>query len=315
MKSIGGYFGLELGVGNEYHPDAIRLNTARNAFEYILLTRNYKKVYMPFYTCDVLWQPLTKLGISFEYYHIDEYFEPVFDFSLIGEEEGFLYTNYFGLKDAFIHHLAQNTPNLIIDNAQGFYALPVPGADTFYSPRKFFGVSDGAYLFTKPMEGTFGQDVSYDRISHLVRRLDRSAEEGYALFVENDKALDNQPILGMSNFTRSVLGSLDYSSAAERRKENFSRLHAALGSVNRLPLDWNGETVPMVYPFLTENGTALRKKLITNRIYTALYWPNVLATAPAESFEYELAAGVVHLPADQRYGEDDMQFILENVLK
>jgi hypothetical protein len=33
--SIGGYFELELSRGEEYHSDAIRLNTGRNAFEYI----------------------------------------------------------------------------------------------------------------------------------------------------------------------------------------------------------------------------------------------------------------------------------------
>ena len=32
--SIGGYFELELPQGEEYHKNAIRLNTGRNAFEY-----------------------------------------------------------------------------------------------------------------------------------------------------------------------------------------------------------------------------------------------------------------------------------------
>ena len=34
--AIGGYFELELRNGAYYHKDAIRLNTARNCFEYIL---------------------------------------------------------------------------------------------------------------------------------------------------------------------------------------------------------------------------------------------------------------------------------------
>ena len=36
MEAIGGYFELELQQGEEYHKDALRLNTARNCFEYIL---------------------------------------------------------------------------------------------------------------------------------------------------------------------------------------------------------------------------------------------------------------------------------------
>ena len=34
-KAIGGYFELELRNGAHYHKDAIRLNTARNCFEYV----------------------------------------------------------------------------------------------------------------------------------------------------------------------------------------------------------------------------------------------------------------------------------------
>lgn len=54
MKPIGGYFELELRQGEHYHKDAIRLNSARNCFEYILLARKYKKVFLPYYTCEVL---------------------------------------------------------------------------------------------------------------------------------------------------------------------------------------------------------------------------------------------------------------------
>ena len=46
--AIGGYFELELRSGERYHKDALCLNTARNCFEYILLARKYKKVYIPY---------------------------------------------------------------------------------------------------------------------------------------------------------------------------------------------------------------------------------------------------------------------------
>ena len=72
MEAIGGYFELELHKGEEYHKDAISLNTARNCFEYILLARNYKKVYIPYYTCEVMLQPLEKHHISYEYYSIND---------------------------------------------------------------------------------------------------------------------------------------------------------------------------------------------------------------------------------------------------
>ena len=116
MNSLGGYFGMELRKGNEYHKNAIRLNTARNALELILKNRKLKKVYIPYYTCDVILEPLHKLNLEYEFYSINKNFEPVFNYDAIKANEGFLYTNYFGLKDTFIASLTGIYKNLIIDN-------------------------------------------------------------------------------------------------------------------------------------------------------------------------------------------------------
>ena len=70
--AIGGYFGLELRKGEHYHKDALRLNSARNCFEYVLLARQYKRVYVPYFTCEVMLEPLHKLGIEYTFYHINE---------------------------------------------------------------------------------------------------------------------------------------------------------------------------------------------------------------------------------------------------
>ena len=97
MDAIGGYFELELRKGEHYHKNALRLNTARNCFEYILLARKYKKVYIPYYTCEVMLQPLHKYHIGYEFYSIDMNLEPQ-DLISLNDNEAFLYTNYFGLK-------------------------------------------------------------------------------------------------------------------------------------------------------------------------------------------------------------------------
>lgn len=146
MHSIGGYFELELRKGEHYHPQALRLNTARNCFEYILRAREYKKVYIPYYTCEVMLEPVSKLGIEHEFYHINEHLEPKETLKL-KVDEAFLYTNYFGLKQKCVEKLAGiYGKQLIVDNAQAFYAPRLNEIDTFYSPRKFFGVPDGGYL-------------------------------------------------------------------------------------------------------------------------------------------------------------------------
>ena len=97
IDAIGGYFGLELRSGEHYHKNAIRLNTARNCFEYVLRARGYRKVYIPYYTCDVMLEPLKKLHVEYEFYPIDINLEPKNDI-VLNEGEAFLYTNYYGLK-------------------------------------------------------------------------------------------------------------------------------------------------------------------------------------------------------------------------
>jgi len=315
MKSIGGYFDLELSSLGEYYPKAIALNTARNAFEYILKVRHYKKVYIPYYTCDVMLEPIKKLKVDYEFYHINQNLEPVFDFNKISSDEGFLYTNYFGLKAMFINELAKKVSNLIIDNAQSFFSEPINYVDTFYSPRKFFGVSDGAYLFcNKQLNEEFEQDLSYNRMSHLLIRSDINAEVGYEEFCNNDSGLINQPIKKMSNLTHKILETIDYKFVKLKRIQNFEYLHKFLKDRNFLKFEKSNTQVPLVYPFWTKKSK-LKKRLIENKVYCATYWPNVLTWCEQDSLEVQLTNELVHLPIDQRYSELEMNKIIKLIIE
>lgn len=69
MKPIGGFFELELSFkGTGIHQHSILLNTGRNALEYILKAKRYQKLYLPYYTCDVLLEPLQRLKVEYEFY-------------------------------------------------------------------------------------------------------------------------------------------------------------------------------------------------------------------------------------------------------
>ncbi len=314
-KSIGGYFELELSnVSKEFHTDAICLNTARNALEYILKAKKIKKIFLPYFTCDVLIQPLHKLKLPFQFYSINENLEPIFDFTELKDGDAFLYTNYFGLKDNYVKKLSLMCEQLIIDNAQAFYSMPFKKVPTFYSARKFFGVADGAYLYNvKKFEQPTEQDVSFERMKHLLIRKDVSAEAGYSFFSENDKSLQNQSIKRMSKLTQNILKTIDYELAANKRKDNFFYLHKALKSSNQFSLEIEEGSIPMVYPYWNKDKK-LKKVLLENKIYTASYWPNVLEWCDKNSLEYQLANEVIYLPIDQRYGVIDMNIIIEKIL-
>lgn len=315
MKAIGGYFELETRKGEHYHKNAIRLNTARNCFEYVLRARGYSKVYIPYYTCEVMLEPIQKLGLTYEFYHINENLEPAL-LPNLKSDETFLYTNYFGLKQNCVKMLASHFGNqLVVDNAQAFYAEPIESIDTFYSARKFFGLADGAYLYTdKPLQQEFEKDCSFDRMSHLLKRLDLGAEAGYQDFHKNDDDLIGQEIKNMSNLTNALLLGIDYLAAKKQRRENYIILDKALRASNQIHLELSEEDVPMVYPYLTSDE-ALKKYLISNKIFVATYWPNVFKRCSKADLEFHLAEEAVYIPLDQRYSIEDMNKIIVLIYK
>lgn len=313
MKEIGGYFELELQRGEHYHKNAIKLNTARNCFEYVLKSRGYNKIYIPYYTCDVLLQPLKRLGVEYQFYHIDENLEPA-EIPCLSKNEAFLYTNYYGLKRKCIDNLANiYKKQLIVDNAQVFYEKPIEGIDTFYSARKFFGVCDGAYLYTdKVLDDDFEQDISYLKMQYLMQRIDKGAESAYHLFRKNEDCLDDMPIKKMSKLTERILESIDYANIGKIRRKNYLYLQEYLHENNKLRIELSDDAIPMVYPYMTDD-VSLKNKMIENKIFVATYWPNVLRWSNTNSIEYDMAEKIVHIPIDQRYNIEDMLFIVDKI--
>ena len=310
MKEIGGYFGLELPKKEEYHQGSIKLNSGRNAFKYILIAQNISKVYLPHYICDTVLEPLKTLKVNFEFYTIDKNFEISQDIDL-KDTEKLYYVNYFGLKHKYITTLISTYgEQLIIDNTQAFFELPIPNIDTLYSVRKFFGVSDGSYLYTNSiLEEDLEQDATTDRVSHLIGRIDQTAAAYYSNYISSENSLTDQPIKTMSTFTETVLQSIDYKNIKLLREQNFLFLHSFLSKYNSLDIDISILNGPMVYPFAWKDPL-LRDELIKNKVYVATYWSEVLKRVPKESLEASFTQKMFPLPIDQRYNLEDMKRIV-----
>lgn len=316
MQAIGGYFELadyEVGKGFP-HQDGILLNTGRNALEYILrCIGDVKGIYLPYYTCEVVLEPLKKLHIPWFFYHINAKFEMVED---IHPKEGeyIIANNYFGIKDAYIQTLAETCGDqLIVDCAQALFAKPIPGIKTFYSTRKFVGVADGgvAYGVDGKYSLLYDEDDSTQHDSHLRIRKEQGAEAGFRDYQQNETKLDNHPIRLMCHNTWDILWHIDYDKVIARRKANFIYLHEALKDKNFLQLpEIDTFVCPMVYPFATWNNRDLRKELIDKKVFVAKYWPNIHQLDSYKT-EYDMATKVFPLPCDQRYGKEEMNRIIE----
>ena len=75
--AIGGYFELELSDRGHFpHEDGYCVNSGRNALELILRhIRDISRLWIPYYTCDVILEPVTKLGIQYSFYHVNQNLE------------------------------------------------------------------------------------------------------------------------------------------------------------------------------------------------------------------------------------------------
>lgn len=311
MKEIGGYFGMERFSGNEYHPGLTALNSGRNALLYLLKARKIKKIYIPFFLCDSVSLMCDSYGYEYEYYHITKDFLPIFD-KILQEGEYLYIVNFYGrIDNDKALELKKLYVNIILDNVQAFFQKPVSGIDTIYSCRKFFGVPDGSYLSTDVLLGEeLEQDVSKDRMTHILGRYELNASDYYSNFKENDYLFKQLPLKKMSALTHNLLRAIDYEAVKNRRNKNYAALEKMLGKVNIL--DYHFVDGAYAYPFYHPNGMEIKRKLAENKIYVATLWPNVLNFTGCQQ-EKDYTENILPLPVDQRYDESDMEHIVRTL--
>lgn len=311
-KEIGGFFELELNKYRQYHDSAIKLNSARYCLQYLFKAKKYKKIFIPYYICDSVLHPILKEKLEYEFYNINSKFEPIFN-QKIKKDECFLYANFFGINSQNVNNIVSKFKNIIIDNTQAFFEMPLNGIDTIYSPRKFFGVSDGGYLYTdKKININLEKDTSYERCNYMLKRIDLSANQSYNLFKENEQFINNHSMKKMSKITEAILSNIDYKKIKKIRNKNFIYLHQHLYKYNKLNINLKYLNGPMVYPLLIFNHE-LKESLINKKIYIPTYWKEVYHRVNIDSTEFKLVSNLIALPIDQRYDINDMKYILHNI--
>ena len=312
-KEIGGYIELDTYRGNMLHEGAVALNCGRNALAYLIKSHNIKSILLPYFLCSSVSNVCNKENIQIRYYSIGTDFLPI-DIRL-KDNEWLYIVNYYGqISNNQIETLQQKYYGLIVDNAQAYFQLPVDGVDTLYTCRKYFGVADGAFLYTDSLlNEKLEQYESFNRMNFLLGRFERTASEFYAEYSANNQFFANEPIKRMSKLTANLLHAIDYDFVKQRRTDNFAFLHEQFKDINKLNL-----IVPegaFMYPLYIENGAEIRKKLQAEKIYIPTLWPDVFDLCNENDSEYDMAKNILPLPVDQRYDLKDMSYITNEVVK
>lgn len=313
MKEIGGYIELDTYSLPMLHGDATALNCGRNCLAYLVHARGIRKIVLPYFLCGSVEGVCRREAVEVRHYHVGTDFRPP---ELGLEEDEWLYVvNYYGqLDNAVLSELMKKHKRVIVDNAQAYFQKPVEGVDTIYTCRKFFGVADGAFLYTDAVwEKELEQDESYGRMGFLLGRYERGADEFYPEYAANNEMFAGEPVKRMSKLTDNLLHGIEYGAVKQKRTENFLYLHQAFREVNKLKL-----SVPegaFMYPLYIEHGAEIREKLVAEKVYVPTLWPDVFAICKPSWREYGMAEDILPLPVDQRYGTEDMEDIVRQVFR
>ena len=318
-EEIGGYFQLEQFTGREYHEGLLRLNLGRTALLYMLKKMQIHTLYVPHFLCGSVLEACTTAGIRLVYYPVSRNFLPLCDHRPEQGECLYLVNFYGRLNEEQILEQKARYGEIILDNTHAFFQGPIASVPAIWSVRKYFGLADGAYVDPQDRwipqldaQGNLADlapDHSSGRMGHILGRYEGTASEYYKTMLENAHALEEEPPRQMSALTQNLLRAIDYEQVQKTREENYNYLQEQLGEENALPfVPIRG---PFTYPFYHRNGMEIRRKMAKEKVYIPTYWKNVLDDMNEGSIEYDLAANILPLPCDQRYGRRHMDRIIE----
>jgi hypothetical protein len=312
------------------HSDSTTLINARSAFHVLARTLRPDTVWLPSFLCDSVCTGFRSAGCRLDFFPVDHCLRcsaPSW-IDRVNPGDLVLRIHYFGfLNTDPIYASACRSGAVLVDDAA--QALLTDGvgegaAAVVYSPRKFVGTPDGAFLLrARPDAASFPQllpppsDWWRQAFSAVQRRRDFDLglpdATWFARFQEAEKSA---PVgaYAMSELSRRLLeAEFDYAAIAATRRRNFLHLAQRLGNFSlfhTLP----AEVVPLGFPVILENREEVRRILFREQIFPPVHWP-VPAEVPVNFGAGRwLADRIMTLPCDQRYREVDMEAIIGSFL-
>lgn len=311
--TIGGFFPLELpsSCGPLPPRNAVLLQSGRACLRAALEAKGSARMVAPFYICDAALSPARALGMSVEFYGIDQSFKPILP--ALRDDDAVLLVDYFGLCSHHVEDCLHLGSRLVIDQTQALFATGPQGVTRFTSARKWFGVPDGGFLWGADVVAV-GRPVPLEHVPvHLVERRWGNGQLAYRAYqqAESEFSCEANPI---SEATISLLHGVNPDLISDVRRSNFDLLSAQLGEYNRLDFSLPNGVVPFCYPLLPAKAVS-RRELAALGIFVPTFWQDCLTREDKRfQWELELSRSLLPLPIDHRYGREEMTRIAETLL-
>lgn len=307
----------------------------RSAIRNIPIKKN-KKILMPEFICESVTNCFDSSMI--EFYKIDDHFNIDIDDLMckLNDTVGCIYiAHYFGyLQKAetsdVIKENAKRYEIIIIEDATQslFSKHELIGDYAIASIRKWLPTPMGAVLYTRrggdlPICGN-NINVNNEKAYGMILK-DMFLKTGYdtntkyrEIFISTEQKIDEEhQIRCLSDFSKFLISCENVSNLCIKRKRNVERLEQGLKCLGIQAIrKFEINEVPFVYPLRVIKGRdEFRKYLTNNRIYCAVHWPFDGVMPQMRKNGLYNAQTIISLPVDQRYGNEEIDYMLDKISK
>lgn len=327
--------------------DEVILSTGRGAEGFVLDTieRRQPKIrkiaLVPPFTCEVVIEPFVKRGYKIAAYPINptlDIDENRFREILISSgAQVVLVHRYFGFDtlkgfEKIASEFVEQGVIFIEDRTQCLYSdfsgLPVDY--TIGSLRKWAALPDGGFAVCR--EGVFEDkpanydkelenkklEASYLKYKYLYESKGEK-KEFLKSFKEAEEILDaEEKYFRISQAGIEIQCSLNIEELKRKRRKNYEKLYENIRNhmnYRILTPQLNEKDVPLYLSILSEKRNELQIKMREQNIYAPIVWPKPSFMPQICKEAQEIYDTVLCFPIDQRYDEEDIERIAENLRK
>lgn len=296
-----------------------------------------KRVLLPAYTCQTVIDPFLQEGWEIEYYNINCQLRIDAD-DLISKFNSFnpaicVAHPYYG-ADLNVEELDSlsiiKSKNCVLveDLTQCVFSEQRSQIFDYYtgSYRKWFAIPDGSFLIGNiTIDNELEENVQFVQpMSDAMYLRGVFLHTGDVNIKEVSRRIGNiaiRQISGeivphrISDFSISLLSNIDIEETKKKRYENYQYLYKSLeGNGGCRPVERGLEEVtcaPLFFPVYVNDRASFQKKLAQQEVFAPVLWPVHTDSVLINDQIKKIYDNILMLPIDQRYGEEDMQRMID----
>ncbi len=299
-------------------------------------TDQKRVAYLPAFTCETVMDGYVKAGYRIVCYDLDPQLNPLYDPAMLEEISIFHLCGYFGFNtfdEVFAQQCANRGIAVLLDATHSVFSKGgIPDCVTYVASsfRKWFGVTCGGIAIKRG--GQFLLQPEEIHQSHLDLRYACLSSSGVAIETQNatichhaetlywDAELLLRKVFSIQKSDQQsidIVNGYPVSFMIQKRRENYLQLLEGIRQLETIqpffPVLSDG-VCPSHFSVYAQNRDALQKHCKEQGIVAKLFWP---VPPYIEAINYPGATyiynHILSLPCDQRYGPQEMQFILDTL--